>query len=56
MRLSLIVDKIARKKFTREEILEKESRLIEVLNFRLEEATVFDIVKHINRKFYYNLD
>lgn len=28
MRLSLMVDKIARRKFTREEILQKESRII----------------------------
>ena len=51
MRLSLMVEKIARRKFTREEILHKESRMINCLNFRLEEATLYDMVKHINRTF-----
>lgn len=51
MRLSLMVDKIARKKFSREDILEKESKIISTLNFKLEEVTLYDLVKHINRTF-----
>ena len=56
MRLSLMVEKIARRKFTREEILHKESRMINCLNFRLEEATLYDMVKHINRTLIINSD
>ena len=49
LRLSLITDKIARKKFTREEIIAKESRIMQVLGFCLNSSTVYDIVKLINR-------
>ena len=35
LRLSLITEKIGRKKFSREEIINKESRMMEVLGFCL---------------------
>ena len=49
LRLSLITDKIARKKFSREEIIAKESRIMQVLGFCLNSSTVYDVVKLINR-------
>ena len=49
LRLSLITEKIARKKFTREEIISKESRVMQVLGFCLNSSTVFDVVKLISR-------
>jgi hypothetical protein len=52
LRLSLITEKIARKKFEKKEIISKESRILYVLGFNLEFATVFDLVRHINRTYY----
>lgn len=52
LRLSLIAEKIARKKFDRKEIIDKESRMLSVLNFDLEFPTIFELVKHIARTHY----
>lgn len=46
-RLSTISEKIARKKFTRIEILSKESEVIQTLNFDLETVTPYPIMKHL---------
>ena len=45
-----MADKIARKKFTRQEIIEKESRMMEVLGFSLNSSNIFDLVTLIDRK------
>lgn len=51
LRLSLIAEKIARKKFTKQEIVDKESRMMQVLGFSLGSSSILDIVKLIDRTF-----
>lgn len=47
-------DRIARKKFKRTEILQKQSEILCALNFRMEEVNVYDIVKNASCKFLIN--
>ena len=47
LKLSVIYEKIARKKFKKVDILDKESEIVKVLNFKLESPSVFDISRHI---------
>ena len=49
LKLQVIYDKIARKKFKKTEILEKESEVILNINFMLDEPTVYDLTRHITR-------
>ena len=56
LRLSLIAEKIARKKFSRQEIVEKESRMMEVLGFCLNNSTPFELVKYIDRIYFFISD
>jgi hypothetical protein len=46
LKLAVVYDKIARKKFKKQEILEMESLIVEALEFRLETPTVYDIARH----------
>lgn len=50
LKLEVLYDKIARKKFKKSEILEKESEIIETLSFSLENASVYDISRVVTRK------
>jgi hypothetical protein len=43
--LSVIYEKIARKKFTKSEILEKEADIVNTLDFKLESPSVYDIAR-----------
>lgn len=47
LKLNIIYDMIARKKFKKQEILEKESDMISTLGFKLEVPSVYDIARHI---------
>jgi cyclin A len=47
LKLGIIYDKIARKKFKKTEILDKESDIVKALNFQLESPSVYDIARHI---------
>lgn len=47
LKLSVIYEKIARKKFKKTEILEKESDIVKALDFKLEVPSVYDIARHI---------
>ena len=47
LKLSVIYDKIARKKFKKAEILDKESDMVKALDFQLEKPSVYDIARHI---------
>lgn len=46
LKLTVVYDKIARKKFKKSEILETESLIIEALGFRLETPSIYDIARH----------
>lgn len=46
LKLAVVHDKIARKKFKKSEILETESLIIEALGFKLEIPTLYDIARH----------
>lgn len=46
LKLNVIFDKIARKKFKKEEILAKESEVIACLEFKLEEVNVYELARH----------
>jgi hypothetical protein len=41
----VIYDKIARKKFKRNEILEKESEIINTLDFKIENVSIYDVAR-----------
>lgn len=45
-KLNVIYDKIARKKFKRNEILEKESEIINTLDFKIENVSIYDVARH----------
>lgn len=45
LKLSVIYEKIARKKFTKTEILEKEADIVNTLDFKLESPSVYDIAR-----------
>lgn len=45
LKLDVIYDKIARKKFKKSEILECEAKMIEALMFSLENPSVYDIAR-----------
>jgi hypothetical protein len=45
-------DRIARKKFKRCEILDKESELLASLNFRMEAVNVYDLLKNVACNFF----
>ncbi len=47
IKLDTMYDRIARKKFKRTEILEKQSELLCGLNFRMEEVNIYDILKNV---------
>ena len=47
LKLSVIYEKIARKKFKKTEILDKESEIVKVLDFKLETPSIYDISRHI---------
>jgi len=47
LKMGIIYDKIARKKFTKEEILQRESDIINALDFKLEVPSVYDIARHV---------
>lgn len=47
LKLSIIYDKIARKKFKKNEILDKESDIVKTLDFQMEKPSVYDISRHI---------
>lgn len=47
----MMYDRIARKKFKKTEILEKESEILEVLGFRMEEVNVYELVKNLSCNF-----
>jgi hypothetical protein len=47
LKLSVIFEKIARKKFRKSEILDKESDIVKTLNFQLEAPSVYDIARHL---------
>ena len=47
LKLSVIYEKIARKKFKKTEILDKESEIVNVLDFKLETPSIYDISRHI---------
>ena len=49
LKLNVIYDKIARKKFKKSEILDKESEMITILDFKIENASIYDISRHIIR-------
>ena len=46
LKLNVVYDKIARKKFRKVDILEKESEIVACLGFRLEEPTAYDVARH----------
>ncbi|CAM5999187.1 unnamed protein product [Sphagnum balticum] len=46
LKLNVVFDKIARKKFRKAEILEKESEIVNCLGFRLEAVTAYDVARH----------
>ena len=47
IKLDTMYDKITRKKFTKTEIIQKESDILCALNFNMEEVNVYDIVKNL---------
>ena len=47
MKLSVIYDKIARKKFKKSEILDKEANIVNALQFKIEVPSLYDIARHI---------
>lgn len=47
LKLSVIHEKIARKKFKKHEILDKESEIVKALDFKLETPSIYDIARHI---------
>ena len=49
LKLGIIYDKIARKKFKKSDILNKESEMVSVLDFKLEVPSVYDIARHLLR-------
>lgn len=55
IKLETMYDKIARKKFTRQEILQKESDILCALSFRMEEVNVYDIAKNLTCTFVFIL-
>jgi hypothetical protein len=46
IKLDTMFDRIARKKFKKADILNKESEILQDLNFRLEEVNTYDLVKN----------
>lgn len=54
IKLETMQDKIARKKFTRNEILNKQSEILAALNFRMEEPNIYDIAKNASCNFLFN--
>jgi hypothetical protein len=48
LKLSVIYEKIARKKFKKTEILDKESDIVKALDFKIEVPSVYDIARHIS--------
>ena len=53
LKLSVIYEKIARKKFKKTEILDKESEIVKVLDFKLETPSIYDISRHIVGKSFF---
>ena len=49
LKLGIIYDKISRRKFKKQDILQKESELVATIDFKLEVPSVYDIVRHILR-------
>lgn len=47
LKLSVIYDKIARKKFKKTDILDKEADIVGALQFKLEVPSLYDIARHI---------
>jgi cyclin A len=46
LKLAVVYEKIARKKFKKTEILEMESEMVETLEFKLESPSIYDIARH----------
>lgn len=46
LKLTVVYDKIARKKFKKSQILDMESEIIGALDFKLEAPTIYDISRH----------
>ena len=53
LKLGTIYDKIARKKFSKTDILDKESDIVGALDFKLETPSIYDIARHIVGKYYF---
>jgi hypothetical protein len=47
IKLQIIFDKIARRKFKKADILDKETEIMKALDFKLERPSIYDIARHV---------